>query len=95
MATVRNITSDVLSLFRADAPPVQPGDEIKVRDENFVGRAWPKSTWELVEPPEGYDDVSTDDAYLFLVTDREATPNDPASEIPPRPSRAKRTTKED
>ena len=66
MAVVRNITPDVLSVFRSDAPPVQPGDEVKVKDENFVGRAWPKSTWEVVTPPEGYVDDDTPDAYVFV-----------------------------
>ena len=67
MAKVKNITGDVLSLFRADAPPIQPGDEVTVRDENFVGRAWPKSTWEVVEPPQvdGYAETSTEDAWLW------------------------------
>lgn len=38
-----------------------------MRDENFVGRAWPTSTWELVEAPaiDGYVDLSTDDAILW------------------------------
>lgn len=67
MAKVKNITNDVLSLFTPDAPPVEPGDEITVRDERFVGRAWPTSTWELVEAPEldGYTDQSTDEAILW------------------------------
>jgi hypothetical protein len=32
----------------------------------FAGRAWPTSTWDVVTPPEGYDDASDDEAYLFL-----------------------------
>lgn len=83
MATVKNITSDVLSLFRAEAPPVQPGDEVTLRDETFVGRAWPKSTWEVVVPPEGYADASLDDAYLYV----------PAEESDERPA-PRRTKKE-
>lgn len=67
MAVIRNTTNDTLSLFRADAPPIDPGDEITVRDENFVDRAWPKSTWELIEAPQldGYADYSTDEAWLY------------------------------
>lgn len=67
MAKVKNITGDTLSLFRADAPPVDPGGVVTVRDENFVGRAWPKSTWEVVSAPEldGYTDLSTDEAWLW------------------------------
>ncbi|UUW87401.1 hypothetical protein [Pimelobacter simplex] len=67
MARIRNITRDTLSLFRSDAPPIDAGDEVTVRDENFVDRAWPKSTWDLVEPPEldGYVDQSSDDAWLY------------------------------
>lgn len=73
MAVIRNTTNDTLSLFRADAPPIDPGDEITVRDENFVDRAWPKSTWELVEPPQldGYTDHSTDEAWLYAEPSRE------------------------
>ena len=66
MAEVRNITGDVLSLFSADAPPVQPGDTVTVSDERFADRAWPKSTWEVVSKPKGYIDASVDDAYLFV-----------------------------
>lgn len=71
MAVVQNITSDTLALFRPDAPPVQPKDKVTVSDENFVGRAWPKSTWKLVEPPKGkgYTDASTEDAHIFLAAD--------------------------
>lgn len=67
MAAIRNITKDTLSLFRADAPPIEPGDEVTLRDENFVDRAWPKSTWDLVTAPEldGYVDHSNDEAWLF------------------------------
>lgn len=76
MARVKNTTKDVLSLFRADAPPVQPGDVVTVRDENFVGRAWPTSTWELVDPPtlDGYVDRSTDDAILWAESTDEPEP---------------------
>jgi hypothetical protein len=67
VAEVKNITKDELSLFRADAPPVQPGDTVTVKDENFVGRAWPMSTWALVKKPgRDYVDVSTDDAHVFI-----------------------------
>jgi hypothetical protein len=67
VAEVKNITKDELSLFRADAPPVQPGDTVTVKDENFVGRAWPKSTWALVKKPgKPYvEDTSVSDAYVF------------------------------
>ncbi len=66
VAVVKNLTGDVLSLFSPDAPPIDPGGEVTVRDENFAGLAWPKETWELVEPPgDGYDDASLDDAHLF------------------------------
>lgn len=73
MAKIKNVTRDVLSLFRADAPPVAPGDTITVRDENFVDRAWPTSTWELVEAPVLEDelsehaDLSTEEAWLWAV----------------------------
>lgn len=80
MAKVKNITPDVLSLFRAEAPPIHGADcpdpmcgdgcnEVMVRDENFVDRAWPKSTWEVIEAPEldGYVDVSTEEAWLWAV----------------------------
>lgn len=79
MATVKNITPDVLALFRADAPPVQPGDSIEVRDENFADRAWPKSTWALVKAPaKPYVDASTDDAHLFTLPAVEADPEETA-----------------
>lgn len=65
MAVIKNITPDVRTLFRADAPPIDPDGEITVRDENVIGRAWPKSTWKFVEPPKGHEDVGGDDAYLF------------------------------
>lgn len=67
MARLRNITADTLTLFRADAPPVYAGDEITVRDEVFVDRAWPKSTWDLIDPPtlEGFEQVECDDAYIW------------------------------
>lgn len=78
MAKVKNITRDVLSLFRADAPPIQPGDEVTVRDENFVDRAWPKSTWDLVDTPalDGYADASTDEAWLYVETPETPEPAD-------------------
>lgn len=67
MAVVKNKTGDILALFRADAPPVDPGGEVTLRDELFAGRAWPTSTWEVVEPPgDGYKDASDEDSYLFL-----------------------------
>jgi hypothetical protein len=66
VAVVKNKTPDTLTLFRADAPPVDPGGEVTVRDEVFVGRAWPTETWDLVTPPEGCEDASTDEAHLFL-----------------------------
>lgn len=66
MATIQNITADERSIFRADAPQVFPEDKVNVRDENFAGRAWPKSTWNLVKKPGAdYIDASTDDAWLF------------------------------
>lgn len=71
MAEIKNISKDTLSLFHADAPPVTAGDTVTVRDENFVNRAWPTSTWELVEAPvlegelSGYVDQSTDEAILW------------------------------
>lgn len=75
MAVVRNITPDALSVFRSDAPPCKGGDEVFVKDENFVGRAWPHATWELVTPPEGdyadYADDDTDDAYVFVLPEPE------------------------
>ena len=69
MAVVKNITPDARSLFSADAPPAEPGDSVTISDARFVDRAWPKSTWELVEPPklEGYTDQSVEDAYLWAV----------------------------
>ena len=74
MAVVRNITPDALSVFRSEAPPCQPGDEVTVKDENFVGRAWPKSTWEVVVEPEGgYVDNDTEDAYCFVLPEPEET----------------------
>lgn len=93
MAKVRNITRDVLSLFRADAPPVHGADcpdpmcgkgcnEVELRDENFVDRAWPTSTWELVEAPtlEGYADLSTEEALLWAVPEPEPDPEfDPSA----------------
>lgn len=72
MAVVRNNTPDVLALFRPDALPVQPGGEVTVADENFAGRAWPKSTWSLVKKPgKGFVDASPEDAYLYLPADAE------------------------
>lgn len=76
MAIVQNITDLELSIFRVDAPLVFPGDKVTVRDENFVGRAWPKSTWALTKKPalDGYVDASTDDAWLWVEVTTEATP---------------------
>lgn len=85
MAKVKNLTPDTLSLFRADAPPVDPGGEVTVRDANFVDRAWPKSTWDLLEKPvladefAEYVDQSTDEAWLFAVPEPAPEPvADPA-----------------
>lgn len=67
MAVVRNKTDRRLALFRSDAPPVDAGGEATLRDEVFAERAWPTSTWELVEPPgSDYIDASTDEAYLWV-----------------------------
>jgi hypothetical protein len=66
VAVVKNKTNDVLSLFRADAPPVDAGGEVTVSDETFAERAWPTSTWDLIEKPKGYQDKSTDEAYLYV-----------------------------
>jgi len=70
MAIVKNITTDTLSLFTPGAPPCQPGDAVTVSDARFVDRAWPKSTWEVVEPPtlDGYSEQSLPDAYLWAPT---------------------------
>ena len=69
MAVVRNITSDKLALFHADAPPIDPGDEVTISDEVFAERAWPKSTWALVKKPgKGFKDASPEDAYVFVVS---------------------------
>jgi hypothetical protein len=66
MAVVKNKTPDTLALFRSDAPPVDPGGEVTVRDELFAERAWPTSTWDLVTPPgDGYVDESGEDFHLF------------------------------
>ncbi len=65
MAVVKNLTGDTLALFRADAPPVDPGGEVTVRDALAVGRAWPRRTWEFLEPPADHTDVGPDDAYIF------------------------------
>jgi hypothetical protein len=86
MATVKNKTGDVLALFRSDAPPVDPGGEVTLRDELFAGRAWPTSTWELVTAPgDGYTDASDEDAHLFL----------PESEPEPEPAPEDDDTEED
>ncbi len=78
MAKVKNVTKDVLSLFSAGAPPCEPGDTIAVSDAKFVGRAWPKSTWDLVEPPKGdYMNASLEDAWLYI---------EPEPELPPEPA---------
>ena len=77
MAVVKNITPDALSVFRSEAPPCQPGDEVSIKDENFVNRAWPKATWDLVTGPEGdfadYVDDDTDDAFCFVLPEPEET----------------------
>lgn len=65
MAVVKNKTGDTLHLFSPSAPPIDPGGEVTVSDENFVGRAWPKSTWEVIEPPAGCVDVGPEDAYVY------------------------------
>src|SRR4051794_12652583 len=80
MATVRNKTRDVLALFRSDAPPVDPGGEVTLRDEVFVERAWPTATWEIVTAPalDGYVDASTEDAHLWVA----AQPEEPAAYDP-------------
>jgi hypothetical protein len=66
VAVVRNKTEDTLTLFQPDAPPVDPGGEVTIADERFVERAWPTSTWDVVEKPKGYVDASTDDAHLWI-----------------------------
>lgn len=67
MAVVKNKTGDTLHLFSPDAPPIDPGGEVTLRDEVFAQRAWPKETWDLVEPPgDGYVDESIEDAWLFV-----------------------------
>jgi hypothetical protein len=66
VAVVRNITGDDLSLFRSDGQVVRAGKEVEVSDGEFVGRAWPKSTWAVVKKPTGFTDASTDDAHLFV-----------------------------
>lgn len=78
MAVVQNITPDVLALFSADAPPCDAKGKVTVKDERFVNRAWPKSTWKLVEQPKlaGHVDASTDDAWIWAPapeTKKEAT----------------------
>lgn len=87
MAVVKNISGDSRSLFHPDAPPAHPasphtaGGEacgcdgtVTVNDAQFVGVAWPRSTWELVEgpkPAKAYQDVSTEDAIQFVEKDTE------------------------
>lgn len=84
MATIRNKTNDTRTLFAADAPPIHGADcqecgggcnEVTVSDEKVAGRAWARSTWEFVTPPEGLVDVGDTDeddgAYLY-VTEEEA-----------------------
>jgi len=66
VAVVRNITPDDLSLFSVEGSQVAAGKEATVPDEQFVNRAWPKSTWALVRKPSGYIDASTDDAFVFI-----------------------------
>lgn len=79
MAAIKNITPDALSLFTPDAPPCQPGDTVTISDERFVDRAWPKSTWELVEPPtlDGYTDQSPEDAYIWAPAPEPEAPAKP------------------
>jgi hypothetical protein len=78
VATVKNITPNVLAIGHKQAPPVQPGDEVDVRDENFVDRAWPKSTWALVKKPgKPYVDASLDDAHLFVTPEQPAAAETP------------------
>lgn len=72
MAVVRNITSDARSVGSPDAPPAAVGDEVTISDANFVDRAWPRSTWELVKKPgKGYVDASPEDAHLFITPPEE------------------------
>lgn len=69
MAVVKNKTPDVLALFRADAPPIDPGGEVTINDDAFVNHAWPTSTWELVKgpsPAKDFKDASTEDAIMFV-----------------------------
>jgi hypothetical protein len=67
VAVVRNITGEPLSLFTADAPPAQPGDDVTVSDERFANRAWPTSTWKVVTAPgKGYVGASPDDAVVYI-----------------------------
>lgn len=84
MAVLRNRTTNRLSLFRPDAPPIEAGGEVTVRDERVVGRTWPRVTWEFIEPPEGYDDVGPADAYLFT-----PTPEKPKAKPPAKPKESK------
>jgi hypothetical protein len=78
MATVKNVTPDALSIGSVSAPPVNPGDEVEIRDENFVGKAWPKSTWDLVKKPgKPYVDASTEDAHLFIEPEQPAPADTP------------------
>jgi hypothetical protein len=81
VAVVRNITGDDLSLFRSDGQIVRAGKEVEVPDEDFVGRAWPTSTWALVKKPTTKDhvDASSDDAHLFNPKPTEA-PAEPTEE---------------
>jgi hypothetical protein len=67
VAVVKNKTDRALALFSPDAPPADAGGKVTVSDERFAGRAWPMSTWELVEPPgPGYTDASTEDAHVYV-----------------------------
>lgn len=80
MATVKNITPDVLSLGKG-GPPIWPGDEFEVRDENFADRAWPTSLWALVKKPgKPYVDASTEGAHLFIEPEQTAEATDNAEE---------------
>ena len=67
MAVIKNISGETRHLFRPDAPPVYDGDEITIPDEDFVGRAWPTDTWQLVTAPaKPAIDASPVDAVLYL-----------------------------
>lgn len=75
MARIKNISGEALCLFRSDAPQINAGDTITVRDEVFVGLAWPTDIWEVVEAPVDAVNVSSADAALYL--DPTAAPEPP------------------